>query len=147
MAPRISLVTLGVRDMARSRAFYEALGYAPRQGSGESVTFLAAGGTLLGLYGRAALAGDAMVLDRPTGFAAVTLAENLVSPEAVDQRLAAAVRAGATLLKEGQETFWGGYGGYFADPDGHIWEIAYNPFWPLGPDGEITLPPLASNDT
>lgn len=141
-APRLSLVTLGVRDLPRSRAFYEKMGFVALEGTHDKVAFLSAGGLMLSLYGRRALADDAQVLDRPTGFSAVTLAENLASREAVDDRLAAAVAAGATLLKAGQDVFWGGYSGYYADPDGHLWEIAHNPFWPLGPDGSISLKPL-----
>lgn len=141
---RLSLVTLGVADVARSRAFYEALGYKASSASVESTAFLDAGGLVLSLFGRAALAEDATVPDAKPGFSGVTLAQTLASEEAVDQRLTHAVQCGATLVKPAQKVFWGGYSGYFADPDGHLWEVAYNPFWPLDAEGRPQLPPPAT---
>ncbi|MDX2308517.1 MAG: VOC family protein [Hyphomicrobium sp.] len=143
-APRLSLVTLGVRDIARSRTFYERMGFRPLDGTNENVVFLSAGGTMIALFGRSALAEDARLMDRPTGFAAVSLAENMPSGPDVDRRLDEAVAAGATLLKPAEDVFWGGYSGYYADPDGHVWEIAYNPFWPLDAGGAVTLAELQS---
>lgn len=139
MEPRLSLVTLGVRDVARARAFYEALGFKAGSASQESVTFLDAGGVVLGLYGRAALAEDAAVADTPTGFAGVALAHNARSEADVDAVLQEAVAAGGTLVKPAAKVFWGGYSGYFADPDGHLWEVAYNPYFKLGEGGRIEL--------
>lgn len=139
MEPRLSLVTLGVRNVAKSRAFYEALGFKAGSASQESVTFLDAGGVVLGLYGRAALAEDATVSDSVPGFSGVALAHNARSEADVDAVLAEAVAAGGTLIKAADKVFWGGYSGYFADPDGHLWEVAYNPYFKLDPDGRIEL--------
>jgi uncharacterized protein len=143
MRPRLTLVTLGVSDMARSRAFYEALGFKASSASQDSVTFFNAGGVVLGLFGRAALADDAHVADSEPGFSGVALAHNTASEAEVDRVLAHALVCGATLKKPAQKVFWGGYSGYFADPDGHLWEVAYNPFMPLDADGHMTLPPPA----
>jgi uncharacterized protein len=141
--PRLSLVTLGVADMARSRSFYEALGFVASGASQPSVTFFEAGGVVLGLFGRRDLAADAQVPDRPTGFAAIALAWNVDSEAAVDDALAQAERAGARILKPASKVFWGGYAGYFADTDGHLWEVAYNPVFPLDGNGRLQLPPPA----
>jgi uncharacterized protein len=139
----ISLVTLGVRDVAASTAFYSRLGFSLSSASvaGEVSFFRTAGG-LLGLYGSEDLRRDAMAETAPEvgAFRGVTLAVNVESPEVVDASLAAAETAGARLVKPAQATEWGGYHGYFADPDGHRWEVAHNPFWPLGPDGIPQLP-------
>lgn len=140
MEPRLSLVTLGVVDMPRARAFYEALGFVASADSQPSATFLAAGGVVLGLFGRAALAADAEVSDSTPGFAGITLGHNCRSEADVDRVLAEAVAAGARLVKPAQKVFWGGYSGYFADPDGHLWEVAHNPFWPLDAAGNLQLP-------
>ena len=140
LGPRINLVTLGVRDMARARAFYEALGFVASSASQPTVTFFPAGGTILGLFGRADLAADAAVPDRPTGFSGITLAWNCESEAAVDAALSLAVSAGATIVRTAQTVFWGGYSGYFADPDGHLWEVAYNPILPLDGAGQMQLP-------
>ena len=142
MEPRLSIVTLGVADVARSRAFYEALGFGASSASNASVAFFRAGGVVLALYGRAALAEDAHVAapGPPTAFTGVTLAHNVASEADVDAVLTEAVARGARLAKPGQKVFWGGYSGYFADPDGHLWEVAHNPFFPLDADGRVTLP-------
>lgn len=140
MQPRLSLVTLGVADVARARAFYETLGFRASSDSNTSVTFFDAGGVVLALFGRAALAEDAHVANITAGLSGVALAHNVRSDAEVDQVLAQAVAAGATLLKPGQKVFWGGYSGYFSDPDGHLWEVAHNPFWPLSEDGRVVLP-------
>lgn len=139
MDQRISLITLGVTDMARSRAFYETLGWHASPQSNDDVTFFQAGGSIFGLYGRAALAADATVQDTAVGFRGVSLAYNGRDRAEVDSVLAEAVAAGATLIKAAEEVFWGGYSGYFADPDGHLWEVAHNPFWTIGDDGSIIL--------
>ena len=140
MEPRLSLVTLGVADMARARAFYEALGFTASPASQDSVTFFDAGGVVLGLFGRAALAEDADVPDSTPGFAGVALAHNVRSEKQVEQVLSEAVAAGGKLVKPASRAFWGGYSGYFADPDGHLWEVAHNPFFPLDDAGRVVLP-------
>jgi len=131
MQPRISLITLGVSDLERSIRFYEQGLSLPRMESPPSVAFFNLKGTWLALYGREALAEDAGVPAERGGFAGITLAHNLASKEEVDRLMAEAVAAGARLVKQPQDVFWGGYSGYFADPDGHLWELAWNPqFWP-----------------
>ncbi|MGQ0456770.1 MAG: VOC family protein [Hyphomicrobium sp.] len=141
MQPRLTLITLGVADMPASRKFYEALGFKASSDSGPQVTFFDAGGVILALFARDALAEDANVANSSPGFSGVTLAHNVASEGDVDCVLAEAVRAGAAVLKPAGKTFWGGYAAYFADLDGHIWEVAHNPFWPLDADGRPTLPP------
>ena len=139
MDPRLSLVTLGVADLERSRAFYEALGWRSESKPEEGVVFFQSGSMIFGLWSRAELAKDNGVVDSG-GWGGVGLAYNVDSPAAVDTFLARARDAGATIVREGGETFWGGYNGVFLDPDGHPWEIAHNPFWTLEPDGSIRLP-------
>lgn len=134
---RITLVTLGVADMARSRAFYEALGWERHPESQEAVTFYQANGFAFGLFGLADLAKDQGRPDATLGTGAVTLAQNFATEAEVDAAFARALAAGATDLKAPEKVFWGGY---FADPDGHVWELAMNPFWPLNSDGSLTLP-------
>ena len=143
MQPRVSFVTLGVADVARARRFYEALGFKASSASQPSVTFFDAGGVVLALFGRADLADDAKLADSRPGFSGVALAHNVASPAEVDRVLAEAVAAGARLVKPGQKAFWGGYSGYFSDPDGHLWEVAHNPFMPLDAEGRVKLPPAA----
>ncbi|MEZ5977691.1 MAG: VOC family protein [Planctomycetota bacterium] len=133
MQPRISMITLGVRDLARSVEFYENGLGLPRMESPPSVAFFTLDGTWLGLYGRDALAEDAEVSPEGSGFAGFSLAHNLSSEEAVDALFAQAVAAGARAVKQPQHVFWGGYSGYFADPDGHLWEVAHNPLFWIGP--------------
>jgi catechol 2,3-dioxygenase-like lactoylglutathione lyase family enzyme len=140
MRLRLSLVTLGVADLDRSRAFYGALGLEPGPASNEAVTFYDMDGVILALYGRAALAEDARVAAEGEGFAGVTLAWNLSSEAAVDTGFARAVGAGGRAVKAPERVFWGGYSGYFADPDGHLWEIAHNPFFPIDAGGVTRLP-------
>jgi catechol 2,3-dioxygenase-like lactoylglutathione lyase family enzyme len=140
--PVLSLVTLGVTDVAASTRFYESLGFPLSSASvpGEVSFFRTAGG-LLGIYGVNALAADARLEPgTATGFRGATFAINLASREAVDEAIAGAEAAGARVLKPAQETEWGGYHAYFADPDGHAWEIAHNPFWPLDEAGVPRLP-------
>jgi len=137
---RINLVTLGVADVARSTAFYTALGWRPSSGSQPEITFIQLGATILGLFGHDDLADDAQLPRSPApDFRGVSLALNLDSDDAVDAAMAAARAAGATVVKEPQKVFWGGYSGYFADPDGHLWELAHNPHWTIGADGTVTL--------
>ena len=136
----ISMVTLGVADIARAVAFYQALGWQRSGPSEEAVAFLQGGNVVLGLFGRAALAEDAAVEDTPTGFAASSLAVNLPSEADVDAFFQKALAAGASECKPPQKVFWGGYSGYFADLDGHLWEVAHNPFFPLDKTGAIRLP-------
>lgn len=132
MKPRISLVTLGVADLERSIAFYrDGLELPMREGT-EGVAFFETQGTWLGLYPRAALAEDAGVEEAGSGFRGIALAHNVGSPADVDRQLEEAVAAGATLVKPGQQVFWGGYSGYFSDPDGFLWEVAWNPHFDIG---------------
>jgi uncharacterized protein len=141
MEPRISLVTLGVGDLERAIRFYrDGLGWPTSGASGADVCFLRTSGAVLSLYPREELAKDAQVSADGSGFGGITLAHNVATREEVDEALAAAERAGATILKPAQMAEWGGYSGYFADPDGHPWEVAWNPWFPLGPDGAIQLP-------
>jgi catechol 2,3-dioxygenase-like lactoylglutathione lyase family enzyme len=135
---RVSLITLGVADLGRARAFYEALGWASGCEPGSDVVFFQAGGMVVALWDRATLAADSGVPDSG-GWGGVTLAHNVRSPAEVDAVLAEAREAGATVAREGATTFWGGYSGAFADPDGHPWEVAHNPGWPLQDDGSIRL--------
>jgi hypothetical protein len=143
MEPRLTLVTLGVTDVARSKAFYEALGFVASGFESPDVAFYEAGGVVLALFGRHALAEDAGVTDDGRGFRGVSLAHNTRSESEVDAVLAHAVASGAKLIKPGQRVFWGGYSGYFTDPDGHLWEVAYNPDFPLDPAGRLQLPSRA----
>jgi catechol 2,3-dioxygenase-like lactoylglutathione lyase family enzyme len=138
MEQRLSLVTLGVADLTRARAFYERLGWT-RTGADEDVVFFQSDGMVLALWGRAQLAEDSAVQDSG-GWGGVTLAQNVRSPAEVDAVLAEARAAGAGIGREGAETFWGGYSGVFIDPDGHPWEVAHNPFWTIGDDGSVRLP-------
>ena len=138
MDNRVSVITLGVADFARARAFYEALGWSGQSPDGE-VIFFQAGGMVLALWDRGKLAEDSAVTDTG-GWGGVTLAYNVDSPLEVDAVLAAAGSAGATVGRPGAETFWGGYSGIFIDPDGHPWEVAHNPGWDLAEDGTVHLP-------
>lgn len=136
MKPRISMITLGVRDLAAAIEFYEkGLGF-PRMESPPEVAFFTLNGTWLGLYGRDALAEDATVPAEGAGFEGVSLSHNVASEKEVDDVVAEAVAAGATLVKKPQKVFWGGYSGYFQDLDGHLWEVAHNPLFWIGPNDE-----------
>jgi uncharacterized protein len=134
---RLSLVTLGVADLDASRRFYEALGWreTPRA---EGVVFFQAGGMVVALWERAALAEDSGV-DDTGGWGGITLAHNVATPKAVDSVIEEARAAGGTIPREPSATFWGGYSGVFIDPDGHPWEVAHNPYWTLADDGSISL--------
>ncbi|MEJ2455082.1 MAG: VOC family protein [Candidatus Thiodiazotropha sp.] len=140
MQPRISMITLGVADLERSIRFYrDGLGL-PQMESPPSVAFFTLNGSWLGLYGREALAEDAMVSAQGSGFPGFTLAHNVTSEAEVDTLLEQAVAAGAQLIKPGQKVFWGGYSGYFSDPDGFLWEVAHNPLFWIGPQDEAAEP-------
>lgn len=138
MRQRVSLVTLGVADLARSRAFYEALGWTTGADPGDDVVFFQAGDMVLALWDRARLAADSSV-ENSAGWGGVTLALNLGSAAEVDASIEEARVAGAEIGREPAETFWGGYSGLFIDPDGHPWEIAHNPHWQLTEDGGVRL--------
>lgn len=140
-APRLSLVTLGVSDIPRARAFYEALGWRASSASTADVTFFDAGGVVLAIWGRADLAADAAVTQPAATTGSFACAINRESEASVNGLYNRALAAGATPLKRPVKTDWGGYAGYFADLDGHAWEIAYNPFWPFDDVGALTLPP------
>ena len=130
MEPRISIITLGVSDLPRSVRFYrDGLGLTLYDDNTESIAFFQNKGTWLALYPRDALAADVGIPTEGSGFSGVTLAHNLRTKEEVDELLDVAVAAGGTLVKPAQDTFWGGYSGYFSDPDGYLWEIAWNPFF------------------
>ncbi len=137
MEQRVSLVTLGVADVARARSFYEALGWCG-ESPDDDVVFFQAGGMVVGLWGRAKLAEDSVVHDSG-GWGGVTLAHNVASPAQVDEVLAVARAAGATIGRAGAPTDWDGYSGVFIDPDGHPWEVAHNPAWVLDDDGTTRL--------
>jgi catechol 2,3-dioxygenase-like lactoylglutathione lyase family enzyme len=140
---RISLVTLGVADLPRAKAFYEALGWRGQEV--EETVFFQAGGLAVVLWGRAALAADSGVEDTGAdGFGGLALAHNVRSRDEVDAVLAEAAAAGATLTRPAAETFYGGYAGCFTDLDGHVWEVAHNPGFTLGPDGSLTVPDLGA---
>jgi catechol 2,3-dioxygenase-like lactoylglutathione lyase family enzyme len=133
---RVSNLTLGVRDLERARAFYEALGWQTDAEPGADIVFFQAGGMIVALWGRSQLAEDSGVSDSG-GWGGVTLAHNVRSPAEVDAVMAEAEAAGASIPRPAGETFWGGYSGVFVDPDGHPWEVAHNPFWTIEPDGSV----------
>jgi uncharacterized protein len=135
----ISLITLGVRDLARSRAFYAALGWEAALAL-DGVVFIQLAGQVLGLFGLEDLAKDQGRPGAELGFGAATLARNFSTEAEVDAAFELALSAGASAVKRPEKVFWGGYSGYFADPDGHVWEVAMNPAWTLGPEGTLTLP-------
>ncbi|HVB46662.1 MAG TPA: VOC family protein [Streptosporangiaceae bacterium] len=138
MEQRVSLITLGVTDLGRARDFYIALGWTPAASPDDDVVFFQAGGLVLGLWSREQLAHDSAVRDSG-GWGGVTLAYNVRSPAEVDAVIEEARAAGAVIGREPAPTFWGGYSGVFADPDGHPWEVAHNPGWALLADGSVSL--------
>jgi predicted lactoylglutathione lyase len=139
MKQRLTVLTLGVADLGRARAFYEALGWQTGAEPEDDVVFFQAGEMVVSLWDRARLAEDSAVADSP-GWGGITLALNLGSPAEVDATIEQARAAGATIGREPAATFWGGYSGVFVDPDGHPWEIAHNPHWQLTEDGGVKLP-------
>ena len=138
MRQRVTVITLGVSDLARARRFYEALGWRTGAAPGDDVVFFQAGEMVLALWDRGRLAADSCVEDTP-GWGGVTLALNLGSPGEVDEVAEQARAAGATIGREPAATFWGGYSAVFIDPDGHPWEIAHNPHWELTGEGGVRL--------
>lgn len=140
MQQTVSLITLGVRDLARSRHFYQQLGWKESSASKAEIAFFRLNGMGLALFGRDALADDAGVPAAGSGFAGIALAINVGSREAVAEVIAEAAAAGARVTQAAAPVFWGGFRGYFADPDGHLWEVCWNPYWPLHPDGSLELP-------
>jgi uncharacterized glyoxalase superfamily protein PhnB len=137
---RVTLITLGATDLAAARAFYARLGWMEHRESQPGCAFFQMQGQALALYGRDALAADQGRAGAALGTGAMTLAQNFATEAEVDAAYAAALAAGGTALKAPEKVFWGGYSGYWADPDGHVWEVAMNPFWPLNADGSLTLP-------
>lgn len=137
MEQRISMVTLGVADLERARAFYETLGWTPRSDD-DDIVFFQTGGLIFALWDRSELAADSAVSDNG-GWGGITLAHNVRSPEEVDIVIAEALSAGGVVTREPAATFWGGYSGVFTDPDGHPWEVAHNPSWPIDEDGSVRL--------
>jgi uncharacterized protein len=140
MDQRISIVTLGTNDMDRAVAFWEAMGWPRRAKAFTAIAMFQCGPVAFAIYPFEKLADDCGMTDRGPGFGGFTIAHNMPSKAAVDELLATAVANGATLQKPAHEAFWGGYSGYFLDPDGHPWEVAYNPFVAMGPNGEMLLP-------
>ena len=136
---RVTLITLGVRNLAQARRFYEALGWVPSEAT-PAVVFFQMPGMALGLFGLKDLAEDQGVKEVTLGTGAITLAQNFATEADVDAAFAAALAAGAKAVKPPSRAHWGGYSGYWADLDGHVWEVARNPFWPLDPDGALHLP-------
>jgi len=139
MRQRVTVITLGVADLERARAFYEALGWHSRAEAGADVVFFQAGGSVFALWDRAALAEDSGV-QLGEGFGGITLAHNVSSPEEVDAIVSRAALAGATVSRAPGATFWGGYSGVFLDLEGYPWEVAHNPHWTLDEDGNVLLP-------
>lgn len=140
MRQAISVITLGVSDLRRSRAFYERMGWKTSAASQAEISFFSAGGLVLALFKNGALADDAGVSPEGSGFTGFTLAHNVASKHEVTEVLNEAVAAGGILIKPAEDVFWGGHRGYFADPDGFLWEVAWNPLWPLNADGHLQLP-------
>jgi catechol 2,3-dioxygenase-like lactoylglutathione lyase family enzyme len=139
MTQRVTLITHGVSDLKRARAFYEALGWRSRAGEDDDVVFFQIGGSVLSLWDRARLAQDSGV-ELGSGYGGITLAHNVGSPTEVDEIVGQAQQAGATISRAPAGTFWGGYSGVFLDPDGYPWEVAHNPHWALDDEGNVTLP-------
>ena len=137
---RVTLITLGVADLAAARAFYARLGWREHKASQPGVAFYQMHGAALGLFGRDDLAADQGRPGAALGTGAITLAQNFATEAEVDAAYAQALAAGGTALKAPVKVLWGGYSGYWADPDGHVWELAMNPYWPLADDGSLTLP-------
>lgn len=137
---RVTLITLGVADLAAAKRFYAAIGWQEHGPGQEGVAFYQMHGAVMALFGRADLAADQGRPGAALGTGAMTLAQNFATEAEVDAAFATALAAGGTALKTPAKVFWGGYSGYWADPDGHVWEVAMNPFWPLAADGSLTLP-------
>jgi uncharacterized protein len=141
MKPRVHIITLGVKDLEKSRRFYEkGLGFKASSASQDNIIFFLMEGLVLALYPHAALAEDAAVSEKGSGFRGVTLAHNVENKKDVAAVLEEAEKAGAKIVKPAQDVFWGGHSGYFSDPDGHLWEVAWNPHVPFANDGSLKLP-------
>jgi predicted lactoylglutathione lyase len=141
MEPRVSLITLGVGDLARSKTFYTQLGFKASSVGGAEVVFLHAGPMAICLFPRESLACDADVPADGSGFRGIAIAHNVRTKDEVDAVIAEAVAAGGSVAKAAHDANWGGRSGYFADPDGHLWEVAWNPHFPLSPEGALSVPP------
>ena len=139
MEQRLSLVTLGVADLSRAKEFYVSLGLTPAKASNEQVVFFQLNGIALALFPRTDLAAEAGVAPYGEGFSGITLAHNVRTREDVDRLLAKVETIGGRILRGAQEASWGGYTGYFADPDGHVWEVAFNPYAVIGEDGSFRI--------
>jgi uncharacterized protein len=141
MKQKLHLITLGVADFERALRFYrDGLGWVPSNASGDDVAFFPMGGVVFALYPREKLAEDAAVSPQGSGFSGITLAYNTRSREEVDEVLQAVQGIGGNVVKPASEAFWGGYNGYFADPDGYLWEVAWNPFWEFDESDNLVLP-------
>jgi catechol 2,3-dioxygenase-like lactoylglutathione lyase family enzyme len=141
MRQKLNLITLGVRDLERAVTFYEnGLGWKRSPGSAGDMLLFPLGGMILGLYPRHALAEDIGIKDEESGFSGITISYNAKSEKEVDEVLTKAKKAGASIIKEAQKVFWGGYSGYFRDPEGHLFEVAHNPFWEFDENDNIKLP-------
>ncbi|MCQ8119035.1 VOC family protein [Methylomonas rosea] len=140
MKQTISFVTLGVTDLERSRRFYQTLGWQESSGSQEDVAFFQVGSIAFALFARESLADDANISSEGSGFPGFSLAHNVASEQDVDTTLLEAVSAGGKLIRSGEKAAWGGFRGYFADPDGFLWEVCFNPFFPLDQHGFVQLP-------
>jgi predicted lactoylglutathione lyase len=140
MEQRISIITLGVTDLNRSREFYERLGWRRAFTKAEGIAFFQAGGMALALYPRHELAKDANIAPEGHGFNGISLAYNARTRDEVDSVINEAAAAGGKVLKPAEDAFWGGYSGYFSDPDGFLWEVAWNPSFPIAEDGSIRIP-------
>jgi uncharacterized protein len=140
MEQRLSLITLGVSDLERAKAFYEGMGWHTNTDPSMDVVFFQAGGMVVALWGRDQLAEDSAISEDRGGWGGMTLAYNTRTPEEVDSVIEEARAAGATIGREPAETFWGGYSAVFIDPDGHPWEVAHNPRWTIEENGSVRLP-------
>jgi uncharacterized protein len=141
MRQQLHLITIGVKDLKRSLEFYElGLGWKRAQASGGDVAFFSMGGVVLSIYPRDKLAEDATVGQEGNGFEGIALAYNTRSRDEVDEVLVKVAALGASIVKPAQDAFWGGYSGYFTDPDGHLWEVAWNPFFEFDSEGRLKLP-------
>lgn len=140
MEQRISVITLGVKDLEKSKEFYQSLGWQPSSASNDHLVAFQANGIIVCLYPEKLLAEDAMTDKVSQGFRGFTFAYNVANREEVDRILTEAEKSGAAIVKKAQDVFWGGYSGYFADPNGFLWEVAWNPHWPLSENGDVQLP-------
>jgi predicted lactoylglutathione lyase len=140
MRQKFTLITLGVNDIQRSLNFWEGLGWKKSSASMDDIAFFKLGGMVLGLYPRKLLAEDATVSEEGSGFSGMSISYNAKSEKEVDEVLSEVQKLGATLVKPAQKVFWGGYSGYFKDPDGHLFEVAFNPFWEFDDQDNVILP-------